>query len=298
MPRGVQESLGSEQSILGMWQDLEGKYLLAGECPPGPGSAGDNREHIKPGYGASLGAQWWGSTCQYRRHGFNPWSGKIPHVTEQLTPCTTAAEPVLWSLGAKTAEPTWCNYWRLCSRAYALQREEPLQWEACTPQQRVAPAHCREISMQQQRPSKAISSVQSLSHVRLFETQWMAVRQASLSITDSWSLLQLMSIESVMPSNHLVLSCPLLLLPSIFPSIRVFSMSRFFASGGVSASASVFPMNFQDWFPLGWTGWISLQSKGFSRVFSKTTVQKHQFFSAQLSLYSNSHIHLWLLEKS
>ena len=58
MPRGVQESLGSEQSILGMWQDLEGKYLLAGECPPGPGSAGDNREHIKPGYVVSLGAQW------------------------------------------------------------------------------------------------------------------------------------------------------------------------------------------------------------------------------------------------
>ena len=157
---------------------------------------------------------------------------------------------------------------------------------------------CREKSMQQQRPSKAISSVQSLSHVRLFATWWMAVRQASLSITDSWSLLQLMSIESVMPSNHFVLCCPLLLLPSIFPSIRVFSMSWFFASGGVSASASVLPMNFQDLFPLGWTGWISLQSKGFSRVFSKTTVQKHQFFGAQLSLYSNSHIHSWLPEKS
>ena len=76
-------------------------------------------------------------------------------------------------------------------------------------------------------------------------------------------------------------------------------MSQFFESGGqsigVSASASVLPMNIQDWFPLGWTGWISLQSKGLSRVFSKTTVQKHQFFSARLSLWSKSHIHTWLL---
>ena len=66
---------------------------------------------------------------------------------------------------------------------------------------------------------------------------------------------------------------------------------------GISALASVLPMNIQDWFPLGWTGWISLQSKGLSRVFSNTTVQKHQFFSAQLSLWSKSHIHTWLLEK-
>ena len=294
MPRGVQESLGSEQSILGMWQDLEGKYLLAGECPPGPGSAGDNREHIKPGYVVSLGAQWWGSTCQYRRHGFNPWSGKIPHV-RVTNPVHPVAEPVLWSLGAKTAEPMWCNYWRLCTLEPTLRNgrshcsEKPEHRNREQPQLTAERNPCN---------SKAISSVQSLSHVRLFATWWMAVRQASLSITDSWSLLQLMSIESVIPSNHFVLCCPLLLLPSIFPSIRVFSMSWFFASGGVSASASVLPMNFQDLFPLGWTGWISLQSKGFSRVFSKTTVQKHQFFGAQLSLYSNSHIHSWLPEKS
>ena len=78
-----------------------------------------------------------------------------------------------------------------------------------------------------------------------------------------------------------------------------FPMSQFFASGlqSIGASASVLPMNIQDWFPLGWTGWISLQSKGLSRVFSNTTVQKHQLVSAQLSLYSNSHIHTWLLEK-
>ena len=86
-----------------------------------------------------------------------------------------------------------------------------------------------------------------------------------------------------------------------FPESGSFQMSQFFASGdqriGVSASASVFPMNIQDWFPLVLTGWISLQSKGLSRVFSNTTVQRHQFLGAQLSLYSNSHIPTWLLEK-
>ena len=114
----------------------------------------------------------------------------------------------------------------------------------------------------------------------------------SLSITNTWSLLKLMSINSVIPSNHLILCCPLLL-PSIFPSIRVFS-SESLSGGqriGLSASASVLPMNVQDSFPLGWTGWISLQSKGLARVFSNTTVQKHQFFGAQLSLQSNSHVH-------
>ena len=130
---------------------------------------------------------------------------------------------------------------------------------------------------------KRISSVQLLSHIQLFVTPWTTARQASLSITNSPSLLKLTSIESVMPSNHLILCHPLLLLPSIFPSIRVFSMSQLFAAGGwsigVSASASVLPMNTQEWSPLGWTGWISLQSKGLSRVFSNTTIQKHQFFS-------------------
>ena len=94
---------------------------------------------------------------------------------------------------------------------------------------------------------------------------------------------------------------PLLLLPSIFPSIRVFSNKSVlhirWPNTGVAASASVITMNIQDWFPLGWTGWISLQSKGLSRVFSNTTVQKHQFFGTQLSLWSNSHIHTHLLEK-
>ena len=124
-------------------------------------------------------------------------------------------------------------------------------------------------------------SVQLLSHIRLFVALWTAAHQASLSIINSQSLLKLMSIKLVMPSNHLILSCPLFLLTSIFSSIRVFPMSQFFASGGqstgISASASVLPMNIQDWFSLGWTGLISLQSKGISRVFSNITVQKHQF---------------------
>ena len=89
--------------------------------------------------------------------------------------------------------------------------------------------------------------------------------------------------------------------PQSFPASGSFPVSQFFTSGGqsiaVSASTSILPMNTQDWFPLGWTGWTSLQSKGLSRVFSNTTVQKHQFFGAQLSLQSNSHIHTWPLEK-
>ena len=145
------------------------------------------------------------------------------------------------------------------------------------------------------------SSVQLFSHVRLFATPWTAALQAFLSITNPWSLLRLTSIASVMPYNHLILCHPLLLPPSIFPSIGSFPMSQLFTSGGqrtgVSASASVLPMNIQDWFPLEWTGWISLQSKGLSRVFCNTTVQKHQFFGAQLSLQSSSHIHTWPLEK-
>ena len=112
---------------------------------------------------------------------------------------------------------------------------------------------------------------------------------------------QLTSIESVMPSSHLILCCPLLLLLPIPPSIRVFSNESTLAWGGqstgISALASVLPKNTQDWSPLGWTGWISLQSKGLSTVFSNTTVQKHQFFGAQPFSQSNSHIHTWPLEK-
>ena len=129
---------------------------------------------------------------------------------------------------------------------------------------------------------KIVFSVQ-FSRVQLFATPWITAHQDSLSITNSWSLLKLMSIESVMPSNHLILCCLLLLLPSTFLSIRSFQMSLFFSgqSIGVSASASILPMNTQDWSPLVWISWISLLSKGLSRVFSNTTVQKHQFFGTQ-----------------
>ena len=144
------------------------------------------------------------------------------------------------------------------------------------------------------------SSVQLLSCVRLFAIPWTAALHA-LSITNSQSLFRLRSIESVMPSNHLVLCRPLLL-PSVFPRIRVFSSEPVlyirwpeYWSFSFSISPSVI---IQDWFPLGLTGLISLKSKGLWRVFSNTRVQKHQFFGAQLSLWSNSHIHTWLLEKS
>ena len=135
-----------------------------------------------------------------------------------------------------------------------------------------------------------ISSVQFSHSVVswLFATPWTAARQASLSITNSQSLLKLMSIMSVMPSNHLILCHPLLLLPSIFPSIRVFSNESVLCIRWPkywSFSFSISPPNeYSDWFPLGLTGWICLQSEGFSRVFFNTTVQKHQFFGTQLSL--------------
>ena len=104
--------------------------------------------------------------------------------------------------------------------------------------------------------------------------------------------------DAIQPSHPL---SPLLLLPPIPPSIRVFPMSQIFAWGGqstgVSALAIVLPMNNEDWSPSEWTDWISLQSKGLSRVFSNTTVQKHQFFVTQLSSQSNTHIHTWPLKK-
>ena len=136
-------------------------------------------------------------------------------------------------------------------------------------------------------------------HVQLFAIPWIAADQASLSFTISWSLLQLMSIESVMPSNHLIFCHPLLSCLQSFPASESFPISQLLASGGqsIGASASVLPMNIQDWFPLGLAGLISLQSEGLARVFSNTRIQKHQFFHTQPSLWSNSHIHTRLLEK-
>ena len=146
-----------------------------------------------------------------------------------------------------------------------------------------------------------ISSVQLPSSVRLFATPWIAAHQASLSITISRSSLRLMSIESVMPSSHLILRHPLLLLPPIPPSIRVFSnesaLRMRWPKYWASDLASFLPKKSQGWSPSEWTGWIPLQSKGLSRVFSNTTVQKHQFFSTQTSSESNSHIHTWPQEK-
>ena len=145
------------------------------------------------------------------------------------------------------------------------------------------------------------SSVQSLSRVRLFVTPWTAAHQASLSITNTQSLLRLLSIESVMPSNHLILCHPLLLLHPIFPSIRVFSnelaLSIRWPKYWSFRFTSVLPLNIQDWFPLGLTSLITLLSKGFSRVFSNATVQKQHFFNTQPYLWSNSNICTRLVEK-
>ena len=132
------------------------------------------------------------------------------------------------------------------------------------------------------------SSVQSLCHVRLFVTPWTAARQASLSIINSQRLLKLVSIASVMPSNHLILCHPFSSCLQSCSESGSFPMSQFFTPGGqsigISVSTSVLPMNIQDWFPFGLTSLISLQSKGLSRVFSYTIIQKHQFFGALLSL--------------
>ena len=131
-----------------------------------------------------------------------------------------------------------------------------------------------------------------------------AAWQASLSITNSWSSPKCMALELVMPSNHLILCHLLLLLPSIFPNIRVFSNEsalhirwpKYWSFSFNISPSNEHPMIIQ-WSPLGWTGWISLQSKGLSRDFSNTTIQKHQFFDTQLSLFSKSHVHTQLLEK-
>ena len=166
-----------------------------------------------------------------------------------------------------------------CSDSYLLSL-----WCHSTISSSVVPVSC----LQSFPASVQFNSVQSLSCVWLFATPWTIACQASLSINNSQSSPKPTSIVSVMPSNHLILCHHLLLLPSMFPSIRVFSNESAlhirWSKIGISASTSVLPMNTQDWSPLGWTVWISLQSKGLSRVFSNTTFQKHQFFHAQLSL--------------
>ena len=132
-------------------------------------------------------------------------------------------------------------------------------------------------------------------------TQQQQQQQASLTFPIMWNLFRFIATELVMPSNHLILCHPLLLLLRIFPNIRVFFNQSVLGircqSTGASASASVLPMNNQDWFCLGLNGLIALQPKGLWRVFSNTTIRKHQFFGTQPSLCSNPHICIWLLEK-
>ena len=146
-------------------------------------------------------------------------------------------------------------------------------------------------SMEFSRPEYWSGSDQ-ISRSVVSDSLWPHESQHSLSSTNSRSSLRLISIESVMPSSHLILCRPLLLLPPIPPSIRVSSMSQLFTWGGqsmgVSALASFLPKKSQGWSPSEWTGWISLQPKGLSEVFSNTTLQKHQFFRTQPSSQSNS----------
>ena len=144
-------------------------------------------------------------------------------------------------------------------------------------------------------------AVQLLSCDWFIVTPWMAACQDTLSFTISQSLLELMSIESVMSSKHLIVCCAHIILSQSFSAQGCFPMMQHFASGGqsigASALASVLPMNIQGWFLLGLTVFISLLSKGLSKVLLQHTVQKHQFFGAQPALWSSFHICTWLLEK-
>ena len=149
--------------------------------------------------------------------------------------------------------------------------------------------------------SVRFSSVQSLSHVPFFATPWIAASQAFRSITNSRSSLRLASIQSAMPSSQLILCRRLLLLTPIPPIIKVFSNESILCMRWPKYWSFCFNIILSKEIPgllsFKWTGWISLQSKRLSRVFSNTTVQKHQFFGAQFSSQSNSHIHTWPLEK-
>ena len=184
----------------------------------------------------------------------------------------------------------------------ALQSQKFLSYYASLALKGIAYCACGIIRVLSVLFGAKFSSAQSLSRLWLFATPWTAAHQASLSITNSQSPPKPRSIESVIPSHPL--SSPSPPTPNLsqhqsFPVSQLFTSSS--QSIGVSASTSVLPMNTQDWSPLKsilrWPGWISLQSKGLSRVFSNTTVQKHQFFGTQLSLQSNPHMHTWLLVK-
>ena len=141
--------------------------------------------------------------------------------------------------------------------------------------------------------------VQSVSHAWLFAIPWAEAHQASLSFTISQSLLKLMSIESIMPSNHLILCCSLLLPPSVFPSIRIFSKElAFHIRWPKYWSLSISPSSEYSGlisFRIDWFDFLAVQ--GILKLFSSTRMRKHQFFGTQPSLWSNSHVHTWLLEK-
>ena len=215
---------------------------------------------------------------QFRRPGFDPWVWKIPwrrewqHSSIPAWKIPRAEESGgLYSMGSQRVRHDWVTHLRKRTSILTANKS----WFV-------------------------VVVVELLHYVRLFAAPWTAACQTSLSFTISWSVLQFMSIELVMLSNHLILCHPLLLLPSIFPSIRVLSSESDlrirWQSTGAAASTSVLPMNIQGWFPLGLTSLVSLQSKGVSRVFTSTTVQKHHFLGAQPFLSSNSHIRTWQLE--
>ena len=187
-------------------------------------------------------------------------------------------------VGCKMVQPRWKRGWQFLKKLTILLPYNPgivlldIQWKEVKTYVHNKACSCLSFSVQ---------SVQSLSHVLLSVTPWTAALQASLSITNSQSLSNSCPWSwwchpTISPSVFPFSSC----LQS-FPASGSFQMTQFFTSGGqsigISASTSVLPMNIQDWSPLGLTGWISLQSKGLSRVFSNTTVQKHQFFGTQLS---------------
>ena len=219
----------------------------------------------------------------------------------QLSPCTTTIEPILYSLWAATTEAPAPK--SLCSatrEATAMRSPWPqLESSARSPQlEKACTVMNKQIKFGKKEWLKIMprTSVQS-SRSAMSDSvpPWIAARQASLSITNSRSSLKLISTESVMPSSHLILCRPLLLLPSIFHSIRVFSNESTLHIRWPkywSFSFSISPSNeHPGLISFRMDCWISLQSKGLSRVFSNTTVQKHQFLGAQLSSQSNSHIH-------
>ena len=227
--------------------------------------------------------------------------GTMPSTRWELNKCSLQHLQVYFIVHSEPA-PNYFHQLLLPSQNSLTERSDV---HAIIPDSRFSPKKVCEVMAKlfplSSRNNSYFSSVQLFSCVRLFASPWIAARQASLSITNSWNSLRLTSIESVMPSSHLILCCPLLLLPPVPPSIRVFSNESTlrmrwpkywsFSFSIIPSKEHPGPISFRmDW-------WISLQSKGLSGVLSNTIVQKHQFFSAQLSSQSNSHIHTWPLEK-